>query len=119
MSLSHSTARAASLSSSPRQNFRGRVNFDAINHAAARHLPDLVQAWLPNGRRRGDEWVALNPRRHDCRLGSFSINLRTGRWADFATGDKGGDIISLAAYLFGTSQVKAARTIAAALRMRP
>jgi len=63
--------------------------------------------------------VALNPRRHDRRLGSFSINLRTGRWADFATANRGGDIISLAAYLFGTSQVKAARTIAAALAVRP
>jgi hypothetical protein len=35
--------------------------------------------------------------------------------ADFATGDKGGDPISLAAYVFGTSQVDAARTLAAAL----
>jgi hypothetical protein len=36
----------------------------------------------------------------DQNPGSFSINVRTGRWADFATGDKGGDVISLAAYLF-------------------
>jgi DNA primase len=45
--------------------------------------------------------------------GSFKINLRSGRWADFATGAKGGDVISLAAHLFGLSQVEAARKIAA------
>jgi hypothetical protein len=38
--------------------------------------------------------------------------MRTGRWADFATGDKGGDIVSLAAYLFGLSQSEAARQVA-------
>ena len=44
-----------------------------------------------------------------------SINVRTGRWADFATGDKGGDVISLAAYLFQCRQIEAARTLAATL----
>ena len=32
------------------------------------------------------------------------INLRTGRWTDFATGDGGGDPVSLAAYLAGCGQ---------------
>ena len=39
--------------------------------------------------------------RSDRRPGSFSVNTRTGRWADFATGDRGGDVVSLAAYLHG------------------
>src|SRR6478735_5322755 len=94
------------------------IDFSAVNRAAVPHIPSLVQAWLPDGRRHGQEWVALNPRRHDRRLGSFSINLANGRWADFATGDKGGDLISLAAFIFGTSQVEAARTIAAILGVR-
>ena len=45
--------------------------------------------------------MARNPTRPDRRPGSFKINLTTGRWADFATGDRGGDPVSLAAYLFG------------------
>ena len=49
---------------------------------------------------------------------SFSVNLNTGRWADFATGDEGGDVVSLAAYIFGTSQVEAARTLATSLGVR-
>jgi hypothetical protein len=39
----------------------------------------------------------------------------TGKWADFATGDKGGDPIALAAYLSGLSQVEAARELATML----
>jgi hypothetical protein len=37
--------------------------------------------------------------------------LKTGQWADFATGDKGGDVISLAAYLHGLTQSAAAGKI--------
>jgi hypothetical protein len=93
----------------------GKVDFAGINRAALAHLPLLLKTWLPDGVRRGGEWVARNPTRSDRHHGSFSINLRTGRWADFATGDKGGDPISLAAYLFGTSQADAARSLALAL----
>jgi|SRR5262245_54158731 len=96
----------------------GSLDFQGINRAALDQLPALVCSWAPGGRRQGHEWVALNPRRYDRHPGSFKINLRTGRWADFATGDKGGDIISLAAFLFGINQVEAARTIAVALGIR-
>ena len=51
--------------------------------------------------------------------GSFKVNLRTGRWCDFATGDAGGDLIALAAYLFHLDQAEAARKIAAALGIDP
>jgi hypothetical protein len=74
-----------------------------------------VRTWLPDGKRRGHEWVCSNPRRADRHPGSFSINLNNGKWADFAVGDKGGDPVSLAAYLFDTSQADAARTLAGAL----
>jgi hypothetical protein len=95
-----------------------RLNFQRINAAALAVLPALLARWLPNGHRRGHEWVALNPRRADRHLGSFSINMRTGCWADFATGDRGGDLVSLAAYLAGTSQVDAAMRLSRMLGMR-
>ena len=93
----------------------GNVDYGAVNRAALGYLPSLVRIWLPHGQRRGHEWVAINPRRADKRPGSFSVNLKTGQWADFAVGDKGGDPISLAAYIFNTSQAYAARTLAIAL----
>lgn len=103
----------------PRLPGRSQVDFAAIRRAALPSLPALLQRWLSEGRREGHEWVARNPRRDDHRPGSFKINLRTGRWADFATGDKGGDVISLAAFLFSISQAEAARRLAVLLGINP
>jgi hypothetical protein len=91
------------------------VDFVGINQAALGYLPSLVRTWCPQGRMCGHEWQALNPTRNDKTPGSFSINTRTGKWADFSTGDRGGDCVSLAAYLFGLSQTEAARVLATTL----
>jgi hypothetical protein len=85
------------------------LNFATINIGCMHRLPALVAAWLPDGVLQGREWVALNPTRPDRRKGSFRINLDKGCWADFATDDKGGDPISLYAYLNRLSQSQAAR----------
>lgn len=94
-----------------------RLDFGSINSAALLALPLLLRRWLPHGRREGNEYVALNPKRRDRRLGSFRVNIATGKWADFATGDKGGDVISLVAYLAGVRQSDAARHLARMLRL--
>lgn len=94
---------------------RPSVPFAQINAAAMAVLPLLLVRWLPSGRREGHEWVALNPTRADRHPGSFRINCRTGRWADFATSDHGGDPVSLCAYLFALRQSEAARKLAAIL----
>jgi len=94
-------------------------SFGALQRASLPVLARLVGTWLPNGRREGNEWVALNPWRSDRSLGSFKVNLRTGRWADFATGDAGGDAVSLLAYLRGVSQAQAVRLLARELNSRP
>jgi hypothetical protein len=91
------------------------LDFKRVNSAALAVLPALLSRWLPTGRRQGREWVALNPKRADRRLGSFRVNMATGRWSDFATGDVGGDAISLAAYLFDLKQTEAARRTAGML----
>lgn len=88
------------------------IDFAAINRTALPVLPSLLERWAPGGRREGREYVTRNPKRLDRRPGSFRINLQTGRWADFATGDAGGDVVSLAAYLHDLSQAEAARRIA-------
>ena len=95
-----------SMHSVPRSVF-----FHAVNLACRARFPSLLAIWLPDGLQRGQEWVALNPTRSDRRAGSFKINVVTGRWADFATGDKGGDPVSLYAYLKGLSQTDAARAL--------
>lgn len=95
-----------------------RLDFERINAAALSALPALLSRWLPDGRREGHEWVACNPRRADRRPGSFRINMNTGKWADFATDDRGGDVVSLAAYLANTGQAEAARSLADMLGVR-
>ena len=92
-----------------------KVDFDAVNRAAQSQLLSILARWLPGGRLEGHEYVALNPRRADNHLGSFKVNIRNGKWADFATRDRGGDVVSLMAYLFGLSQSEAARRLAGIL----
>jgi hypothetical protein len=88
------------------------INFDAINRAALAALPAVLRRLLPGGKIDGHEFVALNPRRRDRNHGSFKVNRYNGKWCDFATGDKGGDPVSLVAYLEGVSQAEAARLLA-------
>lgn len=88
-----------------------KIDFQAIN--ATLNAETLVPQWLPDGKRSGSEWVARNPNRADKTPGSFTINLRTGKWADFASGDSGGDLVSLYAYLFhANDNGKAAKELA-------
>jgi len=97
-----------------------RINFSRVNNAAFAHIGTIVFRWLPNGKRAGVEWIARNPKRIDRRLGSFKINLVTGAWGDFASGDVGGDLISLAAYLHTDGdQRKAAIEVAGMLGINP
>ncbi len=95
-----------------------RLNFDAINRAGLASLPALLRRWLPDGHLVGREYTARNPRRADRRPGSFRINVNSGKWADFACDAKGGDVVSLAAYLSGTGQAEAARALAGMLGVR-
>ena len=96
---------------------RCHIDFAAVHSAALRELPVLLARWLPDGRPLGHEWTARKPRRADRRPGSFRVNMRSCRWCDFATGDKGGDPISLTAYLFNLKQSDAARRLADMLGM--
>lgn len=88
------------------------TDYQGIAQAALRASDAVVERWLPGGKLQGREYLALNPRRSDHKPGSFSVNLDSGQWADFATRDRGGDLVSLVAYLEGTKQGPAADTLA-------
>lgn len=94
-----------------------QIDYKRINHACLSVSQSLLSRWLPHGKICGHEYVALNPKRHDTNLGSFKVNIYNGKWSDFATGDKGADLISLAAYLSGESQSNAALELAEMLRV--
>jgi hypothetical protein len=96
-----------------------KIAFRRIADAALARASLVVLRWLPSGRRDGPEWVCRNPTRDDRRPGSFKVNLRTGRWGDFATDDRGSDLISLAAYLYRLSQAQAALKVADMIGISP
>lgn len=97
----------------------GRIDFERVNRRALANAAAVVRALLPEGRLEGHEYVARNPLRHDRRLGSFKVNVSTGRWADFATGDGGGDLVSLAAFVSGLPQREAAIRLAESMGVSP
>lgn len=92
--------------------------FALVNEAACGQIRQLAERWLGTTRLSGDNLLALNPTRADRKIGSFGINVRTGAWADFATDDRGGDIVSFYAYLHGVRQIDAARELAQILGVR-
>lgn len=86
------------------------IDFAAIAAAALQHADVLVPQWLPGGKRVGHEYQC-----GDLAGGagdSCSVNLTSGAWADFATDDRGGDLISLYAAVRGIKQGPAARELA-------
>jgi hypothetical protein len=97
----------------------GRVNFGRVNDAAQNAGISVLRAFLPDGIVQGSEYVATNPTRSDNRRGSFKVNIATFKWADFATGDRGGDPVALVAFVCGLPQREAAIRLAEALGVNP
>lgn len=89
------------------------VDFNAINAAALSCLRTLLPRWLPGGRIEGEEYVCASLEGGHGR--SCSVNLTTCLWSDFATGEKGGDTVSLWAAIRGIKQGEAARELARGL----
>ena len=96
---------------------RPRIDFDQVRAAAQQSALAICHRIIPGGRVVVGEYVVRNPKRADRTPGSFKVNLRTGRWADFATGHRGGDLISLVAWRFDVSQLEAARRLSSLLSL--
>ena len=94
---------------------RTRIDFETIAAIARRHARAVCNRVIPGGKVMCYEYAVCNPKRADNRPGSFKVNLRTGKWADFATGDKGGDLIALVAWRYDLPQAEAAKRLASLL----
>ncbi|KKI24557.1 Uncharacterized protein AC502_2244 [Pseudomonas syringae pv. maculicola] len=91
-----------------------RPSFAQVKSAALRNIDKVLAHWLPNGKQvdGGKEYTAPNPTRTDKRAGSLKISISKGTWSDFATGDKGGDLIDLVRYIDGGTDVEACNKLA-------
>ncbi len=66
---------------------------------------------MENGKIERGDYVALNPKRNDEHRGSFRINIATGKFYDFATGDRGGSILDLAMFVYNCDLLTAAQKL--------
>lgn len=96
---------------------RAPIDFERLARTLLDMADRLVPAWLPGGRRNGHEWTCGNLAGEPG--DSCSVNLTTGAWGDFATGDKGGDLISLYAAIHGLNNGQAAIRLTEELRLGP
>lgn len=87
-----------------------KIDFDEVNTRAMQSLEALLRDWLPGGVRQGVEYVCGG---WDGVKGrSLSINLKTGKGGDFASGDVVGDPIGIYSKRFGVDRVAAGRALA-------
>lgn len=91
-----------------------RPSFAEVKRAAMSAIDQVLAHWLPGGKRvdGGKEYTAANPTRQDKRAGSLKVSLGKGTWSDFATGDKGGDLIDLVRYIEGCTEIEACTKLA-------
>lgn len=89
--------------------------FHRVNAILLADMYDFCGRWAPGGYLKGGEYIARSSTCDDENRGSFRLNLKTGRWADFAKGKRGGDPVSYFAHVFDLSQIAAARALAADL----
>lgn len=86
-----------------------RIDFGGINTRLLAEARSLLPAWLPGGKQIGGEYVCANL--SGGAGASLSVNTHTGKWADFASDIKGGDLISLFAAINRVGQYEAARML--------
>lgn len=82
------------------------INFRALAEALLGMADQLVPQWLPGGKRRGAEWVCGSLQGEEGE--SCAVNLASGKWGDFASGEQGGDLLSLYAAIHGLEMGRAA-----------
>ena len=86
-----------------------QLDFRGLANRLLADADRLLAQWLPAGKRIGAEY----------RVGSLageagqslSINVRTGRWADFQSGERGGDLIGLYAAIHELTMAEAYREL--------
>ena len=85
------------------------LNFDEVKQILQGNVRQILADICPGGRMIGDEWTCgtISGGKGD----SFKFNVKSQRWADFATDARGGDVISLYACQRSIKQLDAAKEL--------
>ena len=86
------------------------IQFKALADALLPRAETLLPNWLPGGHRNGHEWTCGSLAGEAG--SSCSVNMVNGKWADFASGEQGTDLLSLYAAIHGLLMHKAAVRLA-------
>lgn len=86
------------------------TNFEELKRQYKQCPIEVLKMLVGSGKIEGSDYVALNPRRCDKKAGSFRIDIASGKFHDFATGDSG-SIIDLAVFVYGCDILEAARKL--------
>jgi putative DNA primase/helicase len=70
-----------------------QLDFKSLSADLLADARNILPQWLPGGKQRGKEFVCGSLSGDEGH--SLSINTNTGVWVDFATGDRGADLIDL------------------------
>jgi AAA domain/Domain of unknown function (DUF6371) len=97
-------------------SYTSSISWTEIQAAALAQGERLLRDWFPAGRKVGHEFKVGNL--NGDRGASLSINLDTGKWADFADRQSGHDLIDLRAALTHTDRVAAARELGGMLGIK-
>lgn len=86
-------------------------DYSDLNQLLLSDVNSHLRDWLPGGRLIGNEYTCGNI--HGNPGNSFKVNIKSGRWADFADKDKSGiDLISLYAKINGVSNSESYKKLA-------
>ena len=80
------------------------VDAAKIHAAAMKHITAFMIRLLPDGQIHRKYWVARCPGHEGQQRPSLRVNLRTGSWTDFGTGQHDYDLVSLAKYIAHAAQ---------------
>lgn len=81
------------------------MDYSELNQYLLSRAREIIPQWLPGGKVQGREFQVGDLTGAPGR--SLSVNLDTGKWADFAADIKGGDLVSLYAAIHSLDQSKA------------
>jgi hypothetical protein len=94
---------------------RQSIEFSSINRAILNDFENTLRSWLPNGKKINHEWCVGSLSGESG--ASLKINLKSGKWKDFAQGQSGGDPISLYAAIHNLKQLEAASRLAGTVNL--
>lgn len=86
------------------------IDIKQIAAKALPHAENILNHYLSGGKLSGREYQCANLSGGNG--SSCSVNIVTGQWSDFATGEAGGDFVALIAAIRKCSQLDAAKELA-------